>query len=178
MNCFYKAPNKPVSSPFEPKTIPQGSQSLYSWLNYKELPKQCLWFLLWVLFPHLVFIEPRICTVIWSKTSEERQRGRRKEGKCTVTCVTAQVAQNLCVILWSNLDPDAGLSHPPLRGFFSLLGSSFGDGWLALDLLYYHSFLLSLHGQGLSNLSDPPWMQLHAQQESFQPSENNLKEGQ
>lgn len=52
--------------------------------------------------------------------------------------------------------------HPCLWVISAFRVLFWGDGWLALDLLYYHSFLLSLCGKGLSDLSDPPWMQLHA----------------
>lgn len=144
-------------------------------MNYiKEPPKQCLWFRsFFVFFYHLVFIQPRICTVIESNTrtkmKEERKgEGREKKKRCCYLCYI-QSSTEFLHNLWCNPNSAAGwpLSHcfcstksasslfQPFRVFF--LG-----GWLALDLLYYHSFLLSVHSKGLSDLSDPPWMQLSA----------------
>lgn len=80
------------------------------------------------------------------------------------------MAPNFCINLRCNPNPDAGRLlnrqyNPSILlcgGRSAFQGLFWGDGWLALDLLYYHSFLLSLHAKGLSDLSDPPWMQLHA----------------
>lgn len=123
-------------------------------------------------FSHLVFIQPWICTVIESNTrtkmKEERKEGRKKKKKCCYLCYVQRSTEFLHN-LWCNPNSAAGwpLSHCFCRtksasSLFQPFRVFFLGGWLALDLLYYHSFLLSVHSKGLSDLSDPPWMQLSA----------------
>lgn len=98
--------------------------------------------------PHLVFIQPWICTVIQSNALEQRWRRREKRGGNAITCVTSQVALNFCVNLHCNLNPDTGCllnkQYKPsilFCGLFQLSDFFFlKDGWIALDFLYYHFF--------------------------------------
>lgn len=169
-NVFIRHPTNQSQAPFSPKPSHKAN-SLYSWMKYiKEPPKQCLWLLLHFFLPHLVFIQPWICTVIQSNALEQRWRRREKRGGNAITCVTSQVALNFCVNLHCNLNPDTGCllnkQYKPSILFCGLFQLSDFFFWRMVGLLWISciiiSFLLSLWGKGLSDLSDPPWMQLHA----------------